>query len=97
MPKATRANDGTTPKKRSRKTSPVVGDGVQLESGNGAQAAQPVTTSPEFAHGSPSPVTEEQIRIRAYELYLQRGGKGGSPEQDWLRAKEEIYAQQRHA
>ena len=136
MPKATRANDGTTPKKRSRKTTPEVGNGTQPEIGNGTQAAQPVTTSPkvgngtqpenrkatqaapplttspevgngtqtaqpvttspEFAHASQaSPVVEEKIRARAYELYLQRGGKGGSPEQDWLRAKEEICGQQR--
>src|SRR5664280_1974606 len=137
MPKATRANDGTTPKKRSRKTtpevgngtqpaqpvtttspkvgngtqpenrkatqaapplttSPEVGNGTQPETGIGTQAAQPVTTSPEFAHASQaSPVVEEKVRARAYELYLQRGGKGGSPEQDWLRAKEEICGQQR--
>src|SRR5664279_5689881 len=121
MPKATRANDGTTPKKRSRKTTPEVGNGTQPEIGNGTQAAQPVTTtspkvgngtqpenrkatqaappvttSPEFAHASQaSPVVEEKVRARAYELYLQRGGKGGSPEQDWLRAKEEICGQQR--
>src|ERR1019366_5947872 len=122
MPKATGANDGTTPKKRSRKTTPEVGNGTQPETGNGTQAAQPVTTtspevgngtqpetgngtraaqpvtttSPEFAHASQaSAVVEQKIRARAYELYLQRGGKGGSPEQDWLRAKEEIYGQQR--
>jgi hypothetical protein len=99
MPKATRANDGTTPKKRSRKTTPEVGNGTQPENGNGTQVAQPVTTtSPEFAHASHvSPVVEEKVRARAYELYLQRGGKGGSPEQDWLRAKEEICGQQRTA
>src|ERR1039458_5924505 len=122
MPKATRANDGTRPKKRSRKTTPEVGNGTQPETGNGTQAAQPVTTtspkvgngtqpenrkatqaapplttspevgngtqtaqpvttSPEFAHASQaSPVVEEKVRARAYELYLQRGGKGRSEE-----------------
>jgi hypothetical protein len=40
---------------------------------------------------------DEQIRARAYELYLQRGENGGSPEQDWLRAVEEIRGQQRTA
>ncbi len=98
MPKATRANDGTTPKKRSRKATPEVGNGTQPENGNGAQTAQPVTTPPEFAHASQtSPVVEEKIRTRAYELYLQRGGVGGSPEQDWLRAKDEVCGQQRTA
>ena len=32
----------------------------------------------------------EQIRQRAYELYLERGGKSGTELQDWLRAEEEI-------
>jgi hypothetical protein len=95
MPKATRANDGSTPKTRSRKTTPVVGNGTQPENGNATRAAQPVTTTPAFAHASP--VVEEKIRTRAYELYLQRGGVGGSPEQDWLRAKEEVCGQQRTA
>jgi hypothetical protein len=98
MPKATRANNGTTPKKRSRKTTPEVGNGTQPENGNATQAAQPVTTTPQFAHASQaSPVVEEKVRARAYELYLQREGKGGSPEQDWLRAKEEVGGQQRTA
>lgn len=34
--------------------------------------------------------TEEQIRRRAYELYLQRGLSGGSPEGDWLQAEQEL-------
>jgi hypothetical protein len=33
---------------------------------------------------------EEQIRHRAYELYLARGGTHGTELQDWLRAEEEI-------
>jgi hypothetical protein len=33
---------------------------------------------------------EEQIRHRAYELYLARSGKSGTELQDWLRAEEEI-------
>ena len=85
MPKATRANGSTTPKKRSRKSTP--------ESGNGVHAEQPLATSPEIdqqVQGRSS--LEERIRARAYELYLQRGGNGGSPEQDWLTAQQEICA-----
>ncbi len=83
MPKETRANDSETPKKRTRKAKP--------EDGNGMQAARSVTTSPEFAQESQgSPVPEEKIRERAYELYLQRGGMGGSPEQDWFQAMREV-------
>ncbi len=34
--------------------------------------------------------TDEEIRRRAYELYLARGGRGGSPESDWLQAEREL-------
>jgi hypothetical protein len=36
---------------------------------------------------------EEKVSARAYELFLQRGGRGGSPEQDWLQAVSEIQEQ----
>jgi len=87
MPKATRASESPTPKKRSRK--------AKTDNGNGTQVAEPVTTSPEFAQESPvSPTLEEKIRVRAYQLYLERRGMGGSPEQDWLQAKIEICGEQ---
>jgi len=38
-------------------------------------------------------VSEELVRRRAYELYLERRGQGGSPEQDWFRALQEISGQ----
>jgi len=87
MPRATRANESATSKKRSRK--------AKAENGNGTQV-EPVTTSPEFAHESQTTavVVEEKIRMLAYELYLRRGGRGGSPEQDWLQAKKEICGEQ---
>ena len=34
--------------------------------------------------------TDEQIRTRAYELYLERGGEPGREEEDWLAAEEEL-------
>ena len=89
MPKATRAKETTTGKGRSRK--------AKSENGNGAQVA-PVTTSPEFAHESQSlPGLDEKIRMRAYQLYLQRGKRGGSPEQDWFQAQKEICGGQKSA
>ena len=33
---------------------------------------------------------EEQVRRRAYELYIQRGNESGSELDDWLQAEEEI-------
>jgi hypothetical protein len=139
MPKATRAKENNeTPKKRSRKTQPA--------DGNGVNAVEPVTTAPAIAETTPGVVaqqeqesaqkpsrksaavtptavepaprtvaepvamtavaavaetpvasaksnghvSEELVRRRAYELYLQRRGQGGSPEQDWFQALQEI-------
>jgi hypothetical protein len=93
MPRAPRDKDAAspTPKKRTRKAAaPVNGNGVHAETGNGAVETS-VTVAPEATqHVEAKPNLEEQIRLRAYHIYLQRGGRGGSPEQDWLRAKEEI-------
>jgi hypothetical protein len=94
MPKAPRDKESTTSKKRTRKaTSPS--NGVHPEQGNGAEGVAPVVASPEMASEVVVvPNLEEKIRVRAYELYQQRGANGGSPEQDWLRAVEEISGQQ---
>jgi Protein of unknown function (DUF2934) len=91
MPRAPRDKENATPKKRSRKAAaPTNGNGIHAENGNGA-VEHSVTAAPEATHQAQfKPSLEEQIRERAYHLYLQRGGNGGSPEQDWLRAKEEI-------
>jgi hypothetical protein len=40
---------------------------------------------------SNSPLAEEQIRIRAYELYRERGGQAGDDMADWLRAEREYF------
>jgi hypothetical protein len=33
---------------------------------------------------------EEQVRIRAYQLYLERGGQPGHDRDDWLQAEYEL-------
>ena len=33
---------------------------------------------------------DEQIRQRAYELYIRRGSETGSEVDDWLQAEEEV-------
>ena len=52
---------------------------VQADQPNEAQ-----TTSLE------GPVREEKIRIRAYELYLERNCEAGHADDDWFRAESEI-------
>jgi len=91
MPKAPRDKESATPTKRTRKTTSKAGNGVHADDGNGA-AAQSVSVTPEVSSGAyVSSSLEEQIRVRAYQLYLERGGSGGSPEQDWFRAQQEIH------
>jgi hypothetical protein len=34
--------------------------------------------------------TEEQIRMRAYEIYLERGDEPGDAVSDWLQAEAEL-------
>jgi len=95
MPRAPRDKEVATPKKRTRKAAaPTNGNGIHADNGTGAVETS-VTAAPEpMSEVQASSSLEEQIRLRAYHLYLQRGGRGGSPEQDWLRAKEEICGRQ---
>lgn len=37
--------------------------------------------------------TLAQIRERAYFIYLARGGRPGTPEQDWFQAEQELRAE----
>ena len=85
MAKIPQATDDTTPKKRSPKTKP--------EAEAGTKVAKRVSKSANTQEVVATPNLEERIRARAYELYLQRGGKGGSPEQDWLQAVAEVHGQ----
>ena len=93
MPRAPRDKDNATPtpKKRTRKAAePTNGNGIHAGNGNGA-VEKSFTAAPEATRATQTTQNlEEQIRLRAYHLYLQRGGNGGSPEQDWLQAVEEI-------
>ena len=91
MPRAPRDKEAATPKKRTRKAAaPTNGNGLHADNGNGAVEASVTAAREAIAATQLTPSLEEQIRLRAYQLYLQRGGRGGSPEQDWFRAKEEI-------
>ena len=91
MPRVPRDNESATPKKRSRKAATAKnGNGIHAQNGDGA-VESPIIVSPQAASDKQvTPNLEEQVRLRAYHFYLQRGGRGGSPEQDWFRALEEI-------
>jgi hypothetical protein len=42
-----------------------------------------------------TPEIQEAIRVKAYEIYLERGGAHGSHEQDWIAAEEIILKKTR--
>lgn len=47
-------------------------------------------TAAEEREGLLSSSLEQEIRTRAYELYLQRGGQSGYELEDWLQAEREL-------
>ncbi len=84
MPKVPKATDSATPKKRVSKP--------KAEAANGTKVVQMQEVEAKAAVTRETPL-EEQVRLRAYEIYLQRNGHGGSPEQDWFQAIAEVYGQ----
>ncbi|MBX3357482.1 MAG: DUF2934 domain-containing protein [Phycisphaeraceae bacterium] len=47
-------------------------------------------TPPNQPSPAPRRPTLEEVRKRAYELYLSRRGVNGTPESDWLQAEREL-------
>jgi hypothetical protein len=39
-----------------------------------------------------SGITDEDIRIRAFDIYLEREPDEGTPEDDWRKSEEELYS-----
>jgi hypothetical protein len=53
------------------------------------KTSQTVSKRPTLSNLSQSSM-EEAIRLRAYEIYLRRGGRPGNPHEDWALAEREI-------
>jgi Protein of unknown function (DUF2934) len=55
------------------------------------------TTSPEVKKSKQlkTPPTQEDIALRAYQIYLERNGAPGDPLEDWVRAERELTNQPR--
>ena len=51
--------------------------------------ASPIQSHAEDASANPGP-SHEEIRRRAYEIYLERNGDAGDELDDWLRAEREL-------
>jgi hypothetical protein len=67
---------------------------VQAAEENGANTASILmskeNSSPEILPSAVS--TQERIALLAYSYWEQRGCTGGSPEEDWFRAEQEILS-----
>ena len=61
-----------------------------------AASIQPPTVLEPRRDAVPINDLEEEIRLRAYELYLERGGTPGNESEDWLIAEREVRARQVH-
>jgi hypothetical protein len=56
----------------------------------GSTGPSQAETAVEEGEGLPHSTREQEIRNRAYEIYLQRGGQSGSELEDWLQAQREL-------
>ena len=61
----------------------------------------PVIEKPYFAvserQNPESRPTYEEIKVRAYQLYVERGGVNGNDVEDWLQAEQELLAKRPQA
>jgi len=95
-----RKSNGSTPI-RSKKTTPsteaaaVQSPPVQSAPAVIKNALATVVAASKTSVNTTQANLDEEIRRRAYELYLQRNGKAGDPNRDWIVAEREVRA--RHA
>jgi len=82
-----RRSIGNTSKRKM--SAPVEATAVQPANGQVAPEVAQNMTASGVAPGQ-SLNLDEEIRRRAYELYLQRNGAGGDPNRDWFIAEREV-------
>lgn len=83
----------TRSKKAAVSPDPVVTQPAVVDSAQ--EVVRKTVTVPTIAAGKNGTNIDEEIRRRAYELYLQRNGTAGDPNADWFVAEREVRA--RHA
>lgn len=91
--KATSAKEGAAQKKST--VTPIGQGSTAVETNN--RAFHPAEHRPSGDQRIPSgdQRIEEEIRIRAYELFEQRGRLEGFHDEDWARAEAEVLAKYR--
>ena len=51
------------------------------------EAFAPAANPPQMYEGQP---THEEIELRAYQIFVERGGEPGHEQEDWLQAENEL-------
>jgi hypothetical protein len=82
-----------TPRTPKPTTKPTVDNNLLQMPENGSNNSQNGSSR----NGSLPSEIEAAIRVRAYELYAQRGYVEGFEEQDWLTAEREVLARRAHS
>ena len=57
---------------------------------NATVTKAPMRGPPEQTQGADRRPTDEQIAVRAYEIYLARGSEHGRDQEDWYQAEREL-------
>lgn len=55
-----------------------------------AKTSKPSSPAVKSLRPGESQPTQEQIALRAYQIYLERGGAPGNELEDWTRAEQEL-------
>jgi hypothetical protein len=82
-PKRARATSSTTRSKKAAVTSAPESTALHTKQGNG--------------NGYGNGIMQEAIRIRAYQLFEQRGRTHGHDVEDWFRAEAEVSTTAHHS
>ena len=80
-------------KKTAASLEPIAHPATVESAQEGVRKNVTVSAAPASKNGGAN--IDEEIRYRAYELYLQRNGAAGDPNADWFVAEREVRA--RHA
>lgn len=93
MPRKSNGSTTTRSKKVAASPEPVVMQPAVVESAQ--ENVRKNVTAPTVVAAKNGGNLDEEIRHRAYELYLQRNGDAGDSNSDWFIAEREVRA--RHA
>jgi hypothetical protein len=76
-------------KRPARKSPPPTTTAATTGSGSSTAVATmpPPRLAPKPTSNRP---TQEQIRLRAYQIFMARNGKAGDPAADWIKAEREL-------